>query len=832
MKKNTNLKMFRVKQLKLYLLCCLFFGISAILNAQIALLDEVKISDKALHFNGSKVALETPNTGDNNPYDYFFGPKISVHGDCIKKYNEYVFMTWYKGPKTDRHVMLTRYNTITKTMATIEFPHRHTGYLNRWWLGESHNTIGLAISPLNGTIHMVYDMHAYSRTRPANGSLSNDYFRYSFSKKDAVSVSDEDFTLSQFVKNSNDGYKHLSLNGGVDYNNFQGLTYPKFFLNDTGDLFIYIREGGNTNGAYKFSKYTASTSKWSSFTKFNVLNAKNSSQISDNWGLYGSMNYVDGKIRIGFNVRSNNTNDKYQYQNGMYYAYSDSQDGLGGWKNYKGESISLPVRNPEIIKVFEPGDLVEATGIDKVRITDGLNWTVTDNGDVHLFGKVQDNQNNITKNIHTYKPSGTNEFITTTDFNGGASFSVNGDLYLAGFNSNGRPTLRKANGGTNNFTRVYEAQSGKRFTHGKIYIDDGKMYYFLMENAATNTSARPIYLQIIDLNLDTAPQGLSVELISPNNNSTLNAEQNVLINAKATTDNGTVTKVEFIIDGTLFKTDDDAPFNAEWTPTSTGLHTIEAIGYSSTNEIESSGVINVNVETKDYTDLRGDVYRLKNVATGAYAKSNGSGGLLADTAGNDSNSEWEFLAAPNGNGKYNIESKGNRGLLRYAGGSAGNMIVTSSKGATNDSDKIWTVIYHDTDKNYSFQGNNSLRYLYHTQGADRVTHAEYTEAGNLDDNSKWIVESKTGLSVDDDKLMSQSINVYPNPTDSDFTIVLNGFNDVSIVFYDLLGKVVHKTTSTSDTIEIKNNGKFTPGIYFIKVSGDNNRVYNNKLIIK
>ena len=79
MKKNTNLKMFRVKQLKLYLLCCLFFGISAILNAQIALLDEVKISDKALHFNGSKVALETPNTGDNNPYDYFFGPKISVH---------------------------------------------------------------------------------------------------------------------------------------------------------------------------------------------------------------------------------------------------------------------------------------------------------------------------------------------------------------------------------------------------------------------------------------------------------------------------------------------------------------------------------------------------------------------------------------------------------------------------------------------------------------------------------------------------------------------------------------------------------------------------------
>jgi len=58
--------------------------------------------------------------------------------------------------------MLTRYNTVTGTMATIEFPHTHTGFQNKWWLGESHNTIAVGISPLNGTIHLLYDMHAYS----------------------------------------------------------------------------------------------------------------------------------------------------------------------------------------------------------------------------------------------------------------------------------------------------------------------------------------------------------------------------------------------------------------------------------------------------------------------------------------------------------------------------------------------------------------------------------------------------------------------------------------------------------------------------------------------
>jgi hypothetical protein len=36
-----------------------------------------------------------------------------------------------------------------------------------------------------------------------------------------------------------------------------------------------IREGGNNNGAYKFTKYDANTSIWSNFKHFNVLNAKN-----------------------------------------------------------------------------------------------------------------------------------------------------------------------------------------------------------------------------------------------------------------------------------------------------------------------------------------------------------------------------------------------------------------------------------------------------------------------------------------------------------------------------------------------------------------------------
>lgn len=196
MKKNYLHTIFNTKLLQLYLLF-LFVTVS---HAQVVLESEIKITDLGLHFNGSKIGGSDPDNGNPEAYDFFFGRNISAHGDAVKTYKEYVFMTWYRGGKLDRHMMLSRYNTITGTLATIEFPHRHTGFQNRWWIGESHNTIAVGISPLDGTIHLLYDMHAYSPTKPSDGSLAQDYFRYSYSIKDAASLPDDEFTLDKFVK--------------------------------------------------------------------------------------------------------------------------------------------------------------------------------------------------------------------------------------------------------------------------------------------------------------------------------------------------------------------------------------------------------------------------------------------------------------------------------------------------------------------------------------------------------------------------------------------------------------------------------------------------------
>jgi hypothetical protein len=808
-------KKLRVKWMFLY-----FVLSSYIIFAQVLLEDEVQITDIALHFDGVKVNDETaPNS--TTGYDYKFGPQISAHGDCITTYNEYVFMTWYKGGKANRHMMLTRYNTITGTMATIEFPHRHTGWRNIWYIGESHNTIAVGVSPKDGTIHLLFDMHAYTNTRPSDGSLSDDYFRYSYSIANAASVPDSEFTLDKFVQNANGGYKHLSLNGIENYDEFSELTYPKFFMNNQGDLFFSMRKGSSTNGGYRFARYDANTSTWSDFIKFAYKNASNYGQ-DYNWGMYGRFKYVGGKIRIGFQRRSSNNTDKYLYQNGVYYAYSDDQSGATNWKNHEGTGINLPLRDADEVKVMEPGSYVQTTQTNKVYIVGGFDWTVTDNGDEHIISKVKDNEFNVTKNLHTYRPAGATDFITTENFSGAEAIYTSGnDIFLIGLH-NGRVRIQKAVGGTNNFTTVYQPTTGKSFRHGRVYIADGKLYYYLMENGHSG-DARPLYLQTIDLDIVQEP--FRVSLTSPFNDETYNTGETIPLTADAVDENGSISKVEFLLNGVLFGEDTTEPYTLDWTPDTEGAYDIQAVAYNANNETVSSNEISVNIQLFDPTDLTGDIYHIKNFVTGQYMHSVGADVVESDDGTNvaASDKEWEFVQA---GAYYNIESKrSDRGILRAAGNPPNDIINTGFSAPKEDTDKQFTVIYNSGDGTYQFQTRNGSNYIYHN------VNGIIEHVGNSDDRSKWIVESTT-LTTPDVEDNAFTAKVFPNPSKDEFTILLNGEANASIVIYNILGKIVYEDTMTSKRIDIKNKGRFESGLYIIKVTDDNQRVFHSKLMIR
>ena len=791
-------------------------------KAQVTLESEVHITDLTMYFDGVKVPL-SHTANSITGYDYVYGTALTPHGDCVKVYGDFVFMTWYRGGKNDRHVMLTRYNTVTGVKKTIEFPHQHTGYNGKWWIGETHNTIAVGICPKDGTIHMVYDMHRNGNV-PA---FANDYLRYSYTTDNAATVPDDEFTIDLFVQSPNNNYKHLAFPGITDDNTTKLLTYPAFFTNDEGDLFMKNRFGFSENGKFLFAKYDGNN--WKGYTDFNRTSAS-SHGSPYNWGLYGDIKYLNGKIRIGFQQRANVKNDKYQYQNGFYYAYSDDPSGLTQWKDHKGTGFTRPLAKSDLIKISEPGDLVETTGVNQVYMVQGFDWTVTDNEDIHFIGRVKDNENNVTKYVHTYKPSGASDFITSTDFSGAETlYSAGGNVYIIGLTSSGRPFVEQAPGGTNLFTRVYEATSGKRFRKGQVYISDGKLYYYLLENnPSDNDDTQPTYLQIIDLNIATGPQPFAVNLVTPSDNQTFREGENIQLFANATADEGEITKVAFVVDDNVLQEDTTKPYLLDWTPSTTGTFKIKAVAYKTGGESITSSEVTVEVIAVDKSDLTLDTYRLQNVATGKFLTDSGGSAVpvTMSDSGEETNTHWTFVKA----GEYfNIDSE-TFGILRapgsgFDGGNKPFFVVSTAKASpANDPDKVWTIHYNETNDTFRFESKDNNRYLYYDENGN-VTNIT---ANETDERSIWkAVSTSQTLTTNNEILNSSSLKIYPNPAKNNFTISVQNINTIKgVEIYNMLGKRVYKKTPNTKILQVANSN-FSPGIYILKTTRSSTRFVVN-----
>lgn len=792
--------------------------------SQVTLETEVKISDDVMYMNGNKVGL---NDTSNNPngFDYAYGRSLTPHGDCVKTFGKYVFLTWYKGGEEHRNVMLTRYNTKTGSMVTIEFPHRHTGYLDRWWIGNTHNTIAVGISPKDGTIHMVYDMHR-------NGNIAafaNDYLRYSYSKKNGATVPDNEFTLDLFVPSNND-YKHLAFPGINDVNTTRLLTYPAFFTNDEGDLFMKNRFGYSRNGKFLWAKYDGND--WQGYNDFNYTSAQNhGSQFS--WGLYGDIKYVNGKIRIGFQRRSGDRNDKYLYQNGMYYAYSDDPSGLTQWKDHLGNGFSRPLGDADRIKIYEPGDLVTTTKKDQVYIVNGFDWTVTENEDVHFIGKVRDTENSKTVYHHTYKPAGATEFITSTDFSGAETiYAAGNNIYMIGLNGSGRPLIRQALGGTNQFTKVYEQTSGKRFEKGELFIYEGKVYYYLLENnSANNDDSRTTYLQIIDLNIQEVPTPFAVNLVSPSNNQSFDEGETIQLFATASADEDEITKVQFLVDNTIINEDTVAPYSFDWTPSALGSYTIKAVAFKTGGASITSSEATIEVIEVDKSDLTGDIYRLRNVATGKILGDEGGSAnpVSMNDSGEEQNKHWRFVKSGN---FYNIDSETN-GILRATGSAfaAGAYLVVSTGKAApaGDSDKIWKLHYNELENTFRFEAGTNGRFLYHDVNGNVYT----KDVEDSDLRSSWeAVSTSQSLSTQDFNGILSQVKVYPNPAQDEFTIAIQNTQGATIEIFNILGALVHKESTNNNEIVIQKRQLRNSGMYLIKVSTADNKINYSKILMR
>lgn len=815
---------------------CLMFSALLLLSsvqllAQIQLDKEIKVSDEVLFFDGIKVPVTT-TTNSTTGYDYVYGNALTPHGDCVTSYKNFVFMTWYKGGKTNRHVMLSRYNTTTGVLKTIEFPHQHTGLNGNWWIGETHNTIAVGICPKNETIHMLYDMHRNGNV----AAFANDYLRYSYTETGAATVPDDQFTIARFVNSAAGNYKHLEFDGITDINTTKLLTYPAFFVNDEGDLFMKNRFGYDKNGKFIFAKYDGN--KWTGYTDFNRSNA-NSFDSAYSWGLYGDIKYLNGKIRVGFQQRANIRDDKYEAQNGIYYAYSDDPTGLTQWKDFKGTGFARPLSNSDLIKIAEPGDWVATTKVDKVYIVSGFDYTITQNEDVHFVSQVKDNEFNVTKKLHTYKKASDANF-TTVEYNAGSELYASGnDVYVIGL-VGGRVNIAKTAGGTSNFKQVYQHTTGPTFDKGIAYVNNGKLYYYLKQAGGTGDK-RTTYLQVFDLALTpSVPVDPAREVNFSNivTGEIISKGTNLIIEANVGTD---IKEVSLWNGTTNLGTLTNAPYSWSSHPILTNMnepsYTFKLIGKDAANvEVEKSITITTpnqwayTLDGKPHT-LPGKVQfehydngginiaywdkinqNVSNFRKDQMVSISTDGNIVKDIK----SGEWlEFTINVEESGDYdlNVTHQTRRtpafkqltvSLPDEGSTLLSDIILTNTGSGAYLNEKIGTI--------YLEKGEHVLRF------------------GLLDfgfDLDSFELVYKEDLSVSKfSKESMRYMKIYPNPTSSTFEIVIDDTTVSSVSIFDSTGKIVHN----GDLSSLKSI-QLPKGVYVVKAIGENKKIYHQKLVI-
>ncbi len=79
-------------------------------------------------------------------------------------------------------------------------------------------------------------------------------------------------------------------------------------------------------------------------------------------------------------------------------------------------------------------------------------------------------------------------------------------------------------------------------------------------------------------------------------------------------------------------------------------------------------------------------------------------------------------------------------------------------------------------------------------------------------------------------LFDEKLNVYPNPSDGEFKIALDGMQDAAMEIYDCHGKKIFTSSHVNQFLHVSLNDA-AKGLYFVRIT-DNKRQYITKLIIE
>lgn len=133
----------------------------------------------------------------------------------------------------------------------------------------------------------------------------------------------------------------------------------------------------------------------------------------------------------------------------------------------------------------------------------------------------------------------------------------------------------------------------------QIGTPSGGIQRFVARNPVGNEIMLPCLIDTLGLPTLPAP---TVSITSPSNGANYNVNDVVNIAADAIALSGTITQVEFFVDGTSIGIDNTSPYTATWTAT-LGAHNLTATATDSNNGQATSSVVTINGLTVGISEL-------------------------------------------------------------------------------------------------------------------------------------------------------------------------------------------------------------------------------------
>ena len=303
----------------------------------------------------------------------------------------------------------------------------------------------------------------------------------------------------------------------------------------------------------------------------------------------------------------------------------------------------------------------------------------------------------------------------------------------------------------------------------------------------------------------------TVSITAPANNATITGLNAVTLSATANDGDGTISKVEFYVNGNLHSTDTSSPYSASWTPATAGSYALTAKAFDNQNATTTSTAVNVTVTTgTPGTSIPGKIEAENYATMSGVAKE-----TTADTGGGqnigyiDANDWMDYPVTVSSAGSYAV-------TFRVAGWAA-NAQLQLKNGATvlatvsvpvSGGGQNWVTT---TATNVTLPAGNITLRVAVVNGGFNFNWMNFTSAGARMAAPEEEAVVRTQLKT----------TFYPNPSNNTVSIEGVSAYPARVTIHNENGVVFTKTYNDSkqpiqvDLANLKN------GIYYITIKNKN-----------